>query len=97
MLLYYAKLFFLPSKFENFKNEKISDYKTLSFTKQKLAGLKTVGLVWLWVTFEGIFLCFGGQKFFKKYFSVCTKKLHKMEFQFFIFFINFFFFIIIIG
>ena len=51
MLLYLhhrnSKLFFHPAKFDNFKDEKISDFKTLSFTKQKLAGLKTGGLVGL--------------------------------------------------
>ena len=32
--------FFHPAKFDNFKDEKISDYKTVvSFTKQKLARL----------------------------------------------------------
>ena len=58
MLLYLlhrnSKLFFHPAKFDNFKDEKISDFK--------LAGLKTGGLVWLWAFFEGIFFCFGGQK-----------------------------------
>ena len=49
MLLYRhhrnSKLFFHPAKFDNIKDEKISDYKTvhMSYTKQKLAGLKTVG------------------------------------------------------
>ena len=44
MLLYLphrnSKLFFHPARFDNFKDEKISNYRT----KQKLAGLKTVGL-----------------------------------------------------
>jgi hypothetical protein len=52
MLLYLhqrnSKLFFYPAKFDNSKDEKISDFKTVSvFTKQKLAGLKTAGLVGL--------------------------------------------------
>ena len=50
---------------------------------QKLAGLKTVGLVELWATFDGRFLKFFGKKkilkFLKKYCSVPTKKLHKMQ------------------
>ena len=49
-----SKLFFHPAKFDNFKDEKISDYKTcLSSTKQKLAGLKTAKPNQLWVTFWG--------------------------------------------
>ena len=35
--------FFHPSKFDNFRAEKNSDYKTVSVA-QKLAGQKTVGL-----------------------------------------------------
>ena len=46
MLLYLhhrnSKLFFHLAKFDDFKDEKISDFKTV-FTKQKLAGLKTGG------------------------------------------------------
>ena len=50
--------------FDNFKDETISDYKTVSVPQsQILAGLKTSGLVGLWATFEG---SFGGQKIFKK-------------------------------
>ena len=51
MLLYHrkSKLFF----------HQLSDYKTVSVaqskTKQKLAGLKTVGLGGVWETFEGRF------------------------------------------
>ena len=55
-----SKLFFHPAKFDNFKDEKISD--CFSFTKQNIAGLKTGGLVGLSATFKGSFLCFGGQK-----------------------------------
>ena len=38
-----SKLFFHPAKFDNFKDEKISDYKTVSVAKAKqiIAGLKT--------------------------------------------------------
>ena len=36
-------LFFHPAKFDNFRDEKISDYKTVSVA-QKLAGQKTVGI-----------------------------------------------------
>ena len=35
------RLYFYPAKFDNFKDEKNSDYKTVSVSKQKLAGLKT--------------------------------------------------------
>ena len=47
------------------RDEKISDIKNcLSCSKQKLAGLKTRGLVGLWATFEErFFLCFGGPNF----------------------------------
>ena len=46
------KIFFYPAKFENFKDETISDYKTVSVPQsQILAGLKTLGLVGLWATF----------------------------------------------
>ena len=52
MLLYLhhinSKIFFLPAKFDNFKDETISDYKTVSVPQsQILAGLKTLGLVGL--------------------------------------------------
>ena len=50
MLLYLhhrnSKLFFHPAKFDNFKDEENFRLKNcLSFTKQKLAGLKT-GATW---------------------------------------------------
>ena len=37
------RLYFHPAKFDNFKDEKMSGYKNVSvtYTKQKLAGLKT--------------------------------------------------------
>ena len=41
-----SKIFFHPAKFNNSKDEKISDFKTESVS-QKLAGLKTGGLVGL--------------------------------------------------
>ena len=42
------KIFFHPAKFDNFKDEKISDLKTVSVSQsQILAGLKTLGLVGL--------------------------------------------------
>ena len=51
MLLYLnhinSKIFFLPAKFDNFKDEKISDFKTVSVSQKKLAGLKIGGLVGL--------------------------------------------------
>ena len=57
------RLYFYPAKFDNFKDEKISDYKTVSVAQsKKLAGLKTGGLVGLWATFEGSYFLFGGAK-----------------------------------
>ena len=52
MLLYLHlrnfKIFFHPAKFDNFKDETISDYKTVSVPQsQILAGLETGGLVGL--------------------------------------------------
>ena len=52
MLLYLHlisnKIFFFPAKFDNFKDETISDYKTVSVPQsQILAGMKTGGLVGL--------------------------------------------------
>ena len=49
MLLYLHlidfKIFFHPAKFDNFKDETISDYKFVSVSQsQILAGLKTFGL-----------------------------------------------------
>ena len=42
-----SKIFFHPAKFDNFKDETISDYKTVSVPQsQILAGLKTLGLVY---------------------------------------------------
>ena len=42
------RLYFHSAKFDNFKDEKITDYKTVSVAQsKKLAGLKTVGLVGL--------------------------------------------------
>ena len=57
------KIFFHPAKFDNFKDEKNSDYKTVSVPKsQMLAGLKILGLVGLWATFKGSFFMFLGAK-----------------------------------
>ncbi len=52
MLLYLhhrdSKIFFHSAKFDNFKDETISDYKTVSVPQsQILARLKTLGLVGL--------------------------------------------------
>ena len=67
--------FFHPSKFDNFRDEKNSDYKTVSVA-QKLAGQKTVGLLGLWATFEGRFFMFFGAKIFLKF---SFEILHKMK------------------
>ena len=100
MLLYLhlrnSKIFFHPAKFENFKNETILDYKTVSVRQsQILAALKTLGLVGLWATFEGSFLCFGGQKkkfkfFFKNISATALKSYTKwLLYIYFFFGLNF--------
>ena len=64
------KIFFHTAKFDNFKDETISDYKTVSVPQsQILAGLKTGGLVGLWATFEGTFFMFWGAKIFLHFFQ----------------------------
>ena len=40
-----SKIFFHPAKFDNFKDEKISDFKTVSVSQRKIAGQKPGGLV----------------------------------------------------
>ena len=63
------RIFSQPAKFDNFKDEKISDCKTVSVPKKKkLAGLKIGGLVGLWATFEGSLFMFSGSKIFFKFF-----------------------------
>ena len=48
LLSAFRRIFFHPAKFGNFKDEKISDFKTVSVSqRKKLAGLKTGGLVGL--------------------------------------------------
>ena len=48
MLLYLhlkeSNIFFLPAKFDNFKDEKFQTLKLSQFHKKKLAGLNTGGL-----------------------------------------------------
>ena len=57
----------------------------LSVTKQKLAGLKTVGLVGFLHILRVVFFIFLGPQFFfpNTYVSSCvrTKKLHKVKFK----------------
>ena len=69
--------------------EKTDCKSCLIFTKQNIAGIKTLGLVGLWATFEAVFVMFWGAKifflFFKKYFSNYIEKLHKMAFIIFFF------------
>ena len=61
MLLYRdSKIFFHPAKFDNFKDETISDYKTVSVPQsQILAGLKTLGHEQL---FRTVFFMLWGSK-----------------------------------
>ena len=62
-IIFRNKIFFHPAKFDNFKDETISDYKTGSVPQsQILAGLKTLGLEGLLATFEGSFFMFWGAK-----------------------------------
>ena len=59
------KIFFHPSKFDNFKDETISDYMTVSVPQSQIvAGLKTLGLVGLYETFKDSFFMFLGVKIF---------------------------------
>ena len=45
-IIFKNKIFFHPAKFDNFKDETISDYKTVSVpNRKKLAGLNIGGLV----------------------------------------------------
>jgi hypothetical protein len=41
------KIFFHPAKFDNFKDEKISDFKTVSVSQKKTCWTETGGLVGL--------------------------------------------------
>jgi hypothetical protein len=66
-ILFENKIFFHPAKFDNFKDETISEYKTVSVPQSKiLAGLKNLGLLGLFATFDKFFFCLGGQKKKKK-------------------------------
>ena len=66
MLLYLhhrdSKIFFHPPKFDNFKDEKILDFKTVSVSQRKTCWTK------IWWDYEqllrGVFLCLGGKKIF---------------------------------
>ena len=84
MLLYlhhrYSKLFFHPAKFDNFKDEKISDYKTVLVAQRKnLLDWKLLVLEDYEQLFRTVFFMFWGQFFFFKYCSIRTKKLHKIS------------------
>ena len=85
MLLYQhhrnSKLFFHPAKFDNFKDEKISDYKTVSVAQSKnLLDWKLPGLTNYEQLLKAVFFVFWGSFFFK-YCSFHTKKLHNMKFK----------------
>ena len=57
------RLWIPPAKFDIFKDEKKTDLKTVSVPQsQILAGVKTLGLVGLWATFEAGFFMFWGAK-----------------------------------
>ena len=65
------------SKLDNFKDEKTSDHKTVSVAQRNNCPAYQI-----MTTFGGHFFMFFEQHFFnnfKKYCSVCTKKLHKMK------------------
>ena len=69
MLLYLhlrdSNIFFHPAKFDNFKDEKISDFKTVSVSQRKKCWTENWWSSGIRATFEGTFLCFGGQHFFE--------------------------------
>ena len=57
------KIFFDPAKFDNFKDEKISDFKTVSVSQSKnLVDWKLVVYCDYEQLFREVFLCFEGQK-----------------------------------
>ena len=67
-----SKLFFHPAKFDNFQDEKISDYKTCWIENWGDYGQ----------LLRAVLLCFGGQKIYlKKHCSIRTKKSHKIKFK----------------
>ena len=71
------RLFFHPAKFDNVKDEKISDYKTVSVAQSKnLLGQTTYVQLCRTVFFMSL-----EAKFFfsKKYCSIHTKNLHKTK------------------
>ena len=76
--------FFILQSLTTSKMRKFQTLKLSQFHKAKIAGLKTSGIMSnFWGEF---FLCFGGQKKFRKFFwkhcSVRTKKLHKMKLKY---------------
>ena len=63
-----SKIFFHPAKFDNFKDEKISDFKTVLVSQNKNL-------------FSGsFFYVLGVKKYFEIFIkNILTKKLHKMK------------------
>ena len=85
------RIFFCPAKFDKFKDETMSEYKTVSVSQsQILVGLKTLCLLGLLATFEGsFFYVLGGKKCFlnfsKNILANALKSYIKCFFLFFIF------------
>ena len=80
------RIYFHPAKFDNFKDEKMSDYKTVSITQSKnLLDWKPASLtnyeLLLRAGFNYGFLGKTNFNLFFKYCSVLTKSLHKMKFK----------------
>ena len=74
------RLYFHPAKFDNFKDDKMSDYTIVSVAQSKnLLDWKPASLtnheLLLWA---GFFMLFGAF-FFLKYCSICTKMLHYIK------------------
>ena len=74
------RLYFHPAKFDNFKDEKMSDYKTVSVAQSKnLLDWKPASLTNFELFLRAVSVFFGQKKILLKYFSVRTKKSHKMK------------------
>ena len=96
MLLYLhhrdSKIFFHPAMFDNFKDEKISDFKTVSVSQRK--NLLDWKLLVLWdyeQLLRGVFLCLRGAKkilrfFLKNILATALKSYIKWLLYFFSFF-----------
>ena len=70
------RLYFHPAKFDNFKDEKMSDYKTVSVTQSKnLLDWKPASLTNYELPMRAFFLCFLGQKIKKENLNIVASEL----------------------